>query len=252
MADDDLQDHGNTAAKKVANAQDEAVIYVYVPRAYVDHWDHFAGLVRSLYVNGDNPAFAALKARQLADAALAARAEADARHEALARGMLEISYGWEGLGKPALFALEPLMTDAHADVRFAAARAAAFIGDPAAVHGPARHRRHRRRPVPGRRRRHPRPAPGHALGPTQLCRGLLDSDEASVRIAAYQLLCQHHDPSIFTHWVRDGDKELFALDVVRGGHRPGVAAGKPLVYASQQGVPRLAVFGTETSGSTCR
>ncbi len=69
VADDDLQSHGNTAGKKVANAQDEALLYVYVPKAYADHWEHFAGLVRHLYVNGDNPAFAALKARQLAEAA---------------------------------------------------------------------------------------------------------------------------------------------------------------------------------------
>jgi hypothetical protein len=49
--------------------------------------------------------------------------------------------------------------------------------------------------------------------------------------------------------VRDGDKEIFALDIVRGGHAYGGhgGSGKPLIYATQQGVPRVAVFGTDTA-----
>ena len=238
VADEDLQPHGNSAAKKVANAQDEAMVYVYVPRCYADHWDHFAGIVRHLYVQGGNPAFAALRARQLADVA-ASDPE---------KGLLDISYAWEGLGKPALFALTPLLTDKHPEVRFAAARAAAFIGDRAAV------------PVlldiaatVGDPFRVNAVETLGELPPTPmvnaLCRNLLDSDEATVRIAAYQLLCRNGDPSIYTRWVRDGDKEIFALDIVRGGHPDGghIGSGRPMVYATQQGVPRVAVFGTDTA-----
>ncbi len=231
VADADLQSHDVAAAKKVANAQDEALLYVYVPRAYADHWEHFAGVVRHLYINGDNPAFAALKARQLAEAA---------DHDPKS-GLLEISYAWEGLGKPALFALDPLMTDPRPDVRFAAARAAAFIGDAGAT------------PVllniaatagdPFRVNAVDTLGELPATPRTDaLCRGLLDSDQATVRIAAYQLLCRHGDPSITTRWVRDAGRELFALDIVRGH-----GGGKPLVYATQQGVPRVAIFGSETA-----
>ncbi len=235
VVDDDLQPHGNTVAKKVANAMDEATIEVFVPRCYADHWDHFAGIVRHLYVQGGDPAFAALRARQLANAAMN-----DPRAP-----LLDISYAWEGLGRPALFALQPLMTDARPDVRFAAVRAAAFIGDTAAVPVLAQIASTVGDPF--------RVNAVQTLGElpntpriNALCRPLLDSDEATVRVAAYQLLCKAGDPSIYTRWVRDGDKEIFALDVVRGGHRgAGGHAGRPLIYATQQGVPRVAVFGTD-------
>ncbi len=255
VVDDDLQARGNTAAKKVANAQDEALVYVYVPKCYADHWDHFAGIVNHLYVRGGDPAFAALKARQLADAAVLPKAP-----------LLDISYAWEGLGKPALFALEPLMADpmpvghpvkrpdgttsvqtrmeSHPDVRYAAARAAAFIGDRGAVQvlldvasTPGNPFRVNAVQTLGELPYSPRV--------DGLCRGLLDSDEATVRIEAYKLLARHGDPSIYTRWVKDGDKQIFALDIVRCTNRPG--GGKPLVYATQQGVPRVAIFGTDTA-----
>ena len=233
VADDDLQAHGNTAAKKVANAQDEAIIYVYVPRLYVDHWEHFAGIVSHLYLQGGNPAYAALKARELATAAVEPKAPLD-----------DISYAWEGLGKPALFALDPLLTDPHEDVRFAAARAAAFIGDPGAV------------PVlldiagtPGNTYRVNAVQALAELPPSpridSLCRSLLDSDQATVRLAAYRLLSKHKDASIFTRWVTDDGKEIFALDVVRTARRAG--GGPPLVAATDHGLPRLAVFGTDVA-----
>ena len=233
VTDDDLQAHGNTAAKKVANAQDEAILYVYVPRMYADHWEHFAGLVRCLYIRGGDPTFAALKARQLAQEAVKPKAP-----------LLEISYAWEGLGKPALFAIDPLLTDPRPDVRFAAARAAAFIGDRGAVpvlldiaSSPGNEFRVRAVETLGELPPSPRV--------DAMCRSLLDSDQATVRIAAYQLLSRHGDPSIFTRWVKDGDKEIFALDVIRTTGRPG--SGPPLVYASDRGVPRVAVFGSETA-----
>ena len=241
VADDDLQPHGNSAAKKVANAQDEAVLYVYVPLAYGEHWDHFAGIVRHLYLRGGDPAFAALKARQLAD-------EANTDPKA---PLLDISYAWEGLGKPALYAINSLLTDKRPDVRFAAARAAAFIGDAGAVPvlldiaqtsgDPFR--------VNAVETLGELPASPRIDG---LCRSLLDSDQATVRIAAYQLLVRHRDPAILTRWVKEGEKEIFALDVVLSGRRTGpdgtaLPGGGPLVYASQRGMPRIAVFGTRTA-----
>ena len=238
VVDDDLQDNGNTAAKKVANAQDEARIDVYVPLKYVDHWEHFAGIVRHLYLQGNDPAFATLTARKLADAAV---------NDPKAP-LLDISYAWEGLGKPALFALDPLMTDPALgpDVHFAAARAAAFIGDPGSVTVLIDIARTAGNPF--------RVNAVQTLGELpasprvdQLCRSLLDSDQATVRIEAYKLLVRHADPSIFTRWVKDGDKEIFALDVVRTHGHEGGGGPPPLVYATQRGVPRVAVFGTETS-----
>ncbi len=230
MVDDDLRaDAGSDAAsgKKVANAMDEGVINVYVPRLYANDVEHFEGIVKHLYMQGGSPEFAAMQARKLADAAVQPKAM-----------LLDISYAWEGLGKSALFAIRPLLSSDQQDVQFAAARAAAFLDDPSGV------------PVL-------LAIAGTAGNPfrlnavqtlaelpssprvDRLCRTLLDSDEASVRIEAYKLLAKHEDPAVYSRWMKDGQRETFALDLVRSN-------GKPMVYASRQGVPRVAVFGSET------
>src|SRR5439155_20450005 len=69
---------------------------------------------------------------------------------------------------------------------------------------------------------------------------LLASDQASVRIEAYRVLARHKDSSIYTRVVKRGENEKFILDVVPGG-------GPPMIYASRQGLPRLAVFGDRTA-----
>ncbi len=223
VVDDDLR------IKHVAAAQDEGLIYVYVPRFYTDDWSHFANLLKHLYMRGGSPDYAALKAQQLADAAVKPDAPLD-----------DISFAWEGLGKPAMHALTPLMNSTNADVQFAAVRAAAFIGDPAAV------------PV----LMHIASTAGNSfrvnavqtlgkLPPTpmvdKLLRSLLDSDQALVRIEAYKVLAKHQDGSVYTRIIKSNiGNEKFALDMVHSN-------GSPLVYATRQGTPRLAIFGTETS-----
>jgi flagellar basal body P-ring protein FlgI len=230
VVDDDLREAAgadNASAKKVANAQDEGVVYVYVPRAYTDDWQHFAGIVRHLYMQGADPTFAALKSSELASEAL----QPDAK-------LLDISYCWEGLGKPALFAIQPLMSSELPDVQYAATRAAAFIGDPAAVDVLLSIAQTKGNPfrVNAVQTLAELPATPRI---DRLCRRLLDSDEALVRIEAYKLLSKHQDSSVFTRWIKNGDREIFALDLV-------TSSGPPMVWASRQGVPRVAVFGSET------
>jgi hypothetical protein len=230
VVDDDLRpDAGSDHAsgKKVANAVDEGLINVYVPRIYANDWQHFAGIVRHLYMQGNSPSFAAQQARKLADAAVQPGAYLE-----------EISYCWEGLGKPALFALTPLLSSDKQDVQFAAARAAAFLEDPAGVPvlvsiASTRGNPFRVNAVQVLAQLPPTP------GVDRMCRALLDSDEASVRIEAYKLLSKHGDQSVYSRWVKDKGREVFALDLVH-------SSGKPLIYASSQGVPRIAVFGSDT------
>jgi flagellar basal body P-ring protein FlgI len=232
VVDDDLRtDAGADAAsaKKIANAEDEAVVNMYVPKAYNDNWEHFAGLVQYLYLDGANPVFAANQAKLLAE-------EANTDPKA---PILEISYCWEGLGKPALYAIDPLMSSPKPDVRFAAARAAAFLDDPAAVPvlltiaetvgDPFRvNAVHTLGELPGTPR------------VDRLCRLLLNSDETTVRLEAYKALAKHGDSGVYTRWITNGTREKFALDIVR-------ADCPPLVWASRQGIPRVAVFGDDLS-----
>jgi hypothetical protein len=228
--DDDLRSASGAdgaTSKKVANASDEGVVWVYVPRDYTNDVDHFIGVMRHLYMQGGNPAFAAQKARELANAAL----QKDAP-------LADISFCWEGLGKSALFAITPLMSNPNPDVQFAAARAAVFLGDRAAEQvlldiacTPGNRFR-----VTAVRTLAELPAKPRV---DRMCRALLDSDEAKVRIEAYQMLVKHKDSTVYTRWIKNGTREKFALDLVQ-------SSGKPLIWASRQGVPRLAVFGNMT------
>jgi len=77
----------------------------------------------------------------------------------------------------------------------------------------------------------------HAVN--QLLRDLLDSPSTTVRVEAYSILARHRDPSVETRIVgsaRDATDEKFALDFVH-------STGKPLIYATVRGIPRIAIFG---------
>ena len=144
------------------------------------------------------------------------------------------------MGKASLHAITPLMTSPQPDVQFAAVRAAAFIGDPAAPRLLLAIAK-----TPGNSFRVNAVKTLGELPPSPLVdrmvRDLLDSDQALVRIEAYKVLAAHKDrAAIFTRIVKKGDDEKFALDIV-------LSKGPPMVYATRQGIPRLAVFGSQTS-----
>lgn len=226
VMDKDLPIKGN--GTMLAEAEDEGIIQVLVPRAYADDWSHFAGVMKHTYLRGGAPDFAAMKAAELAAAAVKPDAP-----------LMDISYALEGLGKPAMHALMPLMNNNDPAVQFAAARAAAFIGDPGAV------------PVLlsiARAPSHPfrvnavQTLGGLSASPMvdKLLSQLLASEQASVRIEAYRVLARHKDSAIYTRVVKRGNNEKFILDVVPGG-------GAPMVYGARQGLPRLAIFGERTA-----
>src|SRR5205085_143655 len=108
----------------LAEPLDEGIVEIYVPRAYRGDWEHYLGVVTHLYLQND-PAYNAARAKELV-------AEAVKPNAALE----DISYCMEGLGKDALPFIQPLITHPNPEVAFAAARAAAFVGDDsgAAVH----------------------------------------------------------------------------------------------------------------------
>jgi hypothetical protein len=173
-----------------------------------------------------SPDFTAAKAKQLAEEAV----KPDA-------ALSDISYCWEAMGISALPFMTPLMTNDKPEVAYAAARAAAFLGDlsaQTALMEMARSRAHPFR-VPAVETLAALPS---SPGINHLLRSLLDSDLAGVRIEAYRALAEHGDSAVTTRAVRpttDG-RPNFLLDIVR-------ADGPPLVYASRTGIPRIAVIG---------
>ena len=215
---------------KVCTAFDEGYCQLWLPEKYADDWEHFARLTQHVYLQGGSEAFARAKARQLVEEAKKPGAP-----------LQDISYCWEGLGEYALAEIAPLLSDGPEDVRFAAARAAAYIGDPSGAAERALYDIARTDSSPRQ------VAAVQVLGKVpnsrainQLLRDLLDSNQTAVRIEAYNILAKAGDPSISRQTIRSARQPLnekFLLDYVH-------CKGRPLIYATRSGVPRIAIFGS--------
>lgn len=208
---------------RVAASQDEGLVKVTIPPLYRGDWEHFAGVMTHLFFDS-SPQFVAFKAKQLADAAVEPEAP-----------LLDISFCFEGLGDGALPFITPLMTHEKPDVAFAAARAAAFLGDPAAptvLAGIASTASNPFQVNAIRALGELPPSPEVA----SIVRKLLDTDQTLVRVEAYRMLIAQKDPAVYSRVIN----ENFVLDMIQSG-------GKPLVIASRSGVPRIALIGPPAS-----
>lgn len=237
----------NSVSFGVAEAQDEAFVYCYVPMAYDRDWEHFAGLVSHVYMN-NSPDFVSKKSREIAEAAVLPNAS-----------LTDITYCWEALGPNALPAMQPLMTHSNPEIAYAATRAAAFLGEASAPQVLIQMTRMPDHPY--------RVKAVQILGAmpnsqriNDLLRPLLDSKENQIRLAAYEALARHRDATVFTKVVGPGTtvrrrlpsgnteekfikNEKFVLDIVK-------SSGPPIIYCSQRGIPRVAIIGDRTSLAT--
>lgn len=202
-----------------ASAMDEGTVFVNVPAKYRGDWQHFSGVMLHTFFNTDS-GFVLAKARELAAEAVKPNA-----------ALLDISYTMEALGPGALPEILPLITHPSHEVAFAAARAAAFIGDNSAEAALASMARDDANPF--------RVNAVATLGSLPMSpsvsmelRALLSATDASVRIEAYKALARNEDSAIYTKMV--GDR--FMLDIVPSD-------GPALIYASRTGLPRIAFIG---------
>lgn len=205
--------------REIAAAKDDAIIHIVVPKQYGRDWEHFVNVVTHLYLDA-SPQKIPYLAQRLAEAAV--------QPDAL---LMDISYCWEGLGKGALPAIQPLLTHSNPDVAFAAARAGAFIGDEASVAALMQIARNDQHPFQLNAVQTLGKLPYSPMVSSML-RRLLDSNQALIRVEAYRTLARHRDPSIYTRVIN----ERLVLDVVP-------SEGPPIVYASRTGIPRIAVIG---------
>jgi len=207
----------------VAEAQDEGYLNLYVPVSYKGNWQHFVGVVNHIYINL-NPSVAAAKAQELTRAAQQPGAMLD-----------DISLALEGLGNVAVPYITPLLTSPAPDVRFAVARAGAYLGDTASEDTLIRIAQIKGDPF----RLNAILALGELPNNPEINRALatcLDSDESLVRVNAYKVLAANGDPHVLTRRVG----ESFVLDMVD-------SQGPPLIYATRSGEPHLAIFGMRTA-----
>lgn len=217
--------------ERVCTAYDLGYCQLWVPAKFNGDWEHFAKVVQHLYMQGASEAFARAKARELVTEARKPGAP-----------LQDISYCWEGLGSYALAELSPLLGDpgVPSDVRFAAARAAAYIGDPSGAADRALY------DLAQDSSNSFQLAAVQVLGRipnsravNQLLRDLLDSDKTTIRVEAYSILARNHDPAVDTRIIasaQDSNNQKFALDFVH-------SHGAPLIYATRSGIPRIAIFG---------
>lgn len=208
---------------RIAAAEDEAIVRVTMPSRFRGDWNHFAGVLTHLYFDS-SPSFVVRKSQELAAEAVKPDAP-----------LLDISFCWEGLGEGALPFITPLITHERPEVAFAAARAAAFLNDPAApvaLAGMARTNGHPFQLNAVQALGSLRPSPVVA----GLLRQLLDVEQTSVRVEAYRVLAKHRDPAVISRVI----DERFVLDIVPAG-------GAPLIYASRTGMPRIALIGPRPS-----
>ena len=202
-----------------AQALDEGIVEVFVPRSYRGDWQHFMGVVEQLYLSA-SPAVLVTKAKELTEEAVKPDAP-----------LLEISYALEGIGEPALQYTLPLLAHPSPDVAFAMGKASAFIPDPsgAAQQTLVRIARDSSNPFQLEAIRTLGLLPDSPER-NQRLHELLESPERLPRTAAYKILAERgqlYSKSVF---------EKFLIDVVPTG-------GEPLVYASRSGTPRIAIIG---------
>ena len=212
-----------------AQAQDEGYIYLFMPRKYKGDTEHFLGVVNHLFLNSE-PSFAAMKARELAAEAVKPDAP-----------LYEISYAFEALGKPSLEFLTPLLSNPAPEVQFAAARAAAFLGDPFAEQVLLRIAATDHHPF----RINAVQTLGQLPESLQIDAGLvklLDSPESLLRIEAYRVLVNREASPIFSTLVQSNlnPDNGFVLDIIS-------SSGPPLIYCTRVGKPRVAIFGHRVS-----
>ncbi len=217
-----IKDHFHDSS--VAAAFDEGIVQAYVPYSFNGDWEHFVGVVTHLNFNS-SPEFATGRARLLADEAV--------KPDALLK---DISYCWEALGQQALPTIIPLMNSESSDVAYAAARAAAFLGESSAINVLVHIAKAADNPFQINAVQTLGALPPSPVV-SQMLRELLNSRQNTVRIEAYKLLVAMDDPSVFSKPIGDGK---FTLDIIR-------SSGTPLIYAWRRDQRRLAIFGDKPS-----
>ena len=142
------------------------------------------------------------------------------------------SLRWQALGKKSLGAVRPLYTFPEEQPRFAALDAGAKLDDALAVShllDLARNGSGRVRVQAVRLLGRMSSNPSVDLG----LRSLLEDDDIDVRLTAFEELRDRNDPIVQSQDVSG----RFRVDVV--------PSAKPMIYVSQSGEPRIAIFGTD-------
>ncbi|MEZ6193922.1 MAG: HEAT repeat domain-containing protein, partial [Phycisphaerales bacterium] len=209
----------------LANPLTDQLIKITVPPRYQANPGEMVDLIMHLYLQ-TGPGFEQDQARRLADVL---RQQPDTAES--------VGLAWRSLGRPIVEVLREYYNDEVLTVRMAALKAGAWLDDERASQSlselatsddPAI-----RTEVAEALVLLPRSIKG-----ARALKGLLDDEEMAVRIAAYESLSAINDPMIATGRVMVADEPTTGIKYIIDT----VPSEKPLVYITQVGVPRIAIF----------
>jgi flagellar basal body P-ring protein FlgI len=207
-------------SEDTARGESSESILITVPLSFRDRPDDFVQLLRHTTIRQANAEAVAnsIKRILLNDAGAA----------------YDASWRWQALGERSLPTVSTLYDYPEVKPRLAALRAGAKLGDARVIP----HVIDMARDAPFESRRQAvNLLTTLPLDPRidQVLRELVNDDDVDVRLAAYEAAVKRADPWITRHVVDD----KFVLDVVE--------SQKPLIYITQIGQPRVALFGTDVA-----
>jgi len=204
----------------VATGKSSTMIELRIPSHFRNDYEHFLELVLRLPLR-QSPGAAEMRTRELLKAMRGPKAPHD-----------ELALALEAMGRQAVPMIQAEYTCEDAHAAFYCARAALRLGDQSASETILRLAESPGSPVriPAIEEigRH-----GQLVEAMPLLRRLLDDESELVRVAAYEALARHDD-RVRIRPIRIGKR--FRLDLVR-------SRGRPVIYATQTGRPRIALFG---------
>ena len=224
-----------TDPRLIAEAKTDRYIKINIPDRYADQSEELLKLISCLYVIQKGPAFAPEKAEELIDV-LRKQGEEDPTV------VSSVVTALQALGKTALPVMRQYYDDPSFAVRLALLEAGAWLEDERAAEPLSELAQHSDPAMRIRAAEALVYLPRSIKGSRTLKR-LLDDDDQSVRIAAYESLASINDPIIGRVAMVDSQgRTKFIID--------RVAAIKPLVYITQRGTPRIAIFNDQLGFAT--
>ncbi len=216
----------STDARSIAEPVTDLRIRINVPKRYANRAAEMLDLIRHHYTQA-GPTFVPDQARALAE-----RMRAEPHYAE------RIVMTWKALGPNAIPTLQGLYADTSQVLRLSALEAGAYLGDTHATRYLEELSYHPdpevRKTVADSLVHLPQSIQGEGT-----LRRLLDDEDQSVRVAAYESLA-----SINATWL------VRRLPITAGGRDlkfmiDRVPSAKPMLYITQEGSPRLVIFGPE-------
>lgn len=208
---------------RLAVARTEGMVELHVPERYAAKVRELTEVISHLYINRAID-FEPQQAKRLGEVATA-----DPRTAG------DVALAWQGLGRHALNVMREYYGHDHVNVRLAALQAGSRLGDARTV-GPLRTLAEHDDPtIRAKAAELFINVPQHLDAGDTLLK-LVDDQNLQVRLAAYRTLSDMNDPRILRHVFRTDSKEVkFILELV--------PATRPLIYVSQDRLPRVTIFG---------